>query len=299
MSAVSLLDELARRPLCCDGAMGTQLLARGITSGECGMLWNLNRSGDVGSVHLAYRNAGCDLITTNSFGGSRFALERHGLAHRVAELNRAAARVARAAVGENGWVLGDVGPFGDFLEPVGDVSADDLRAAFRDQIAALIDGGADAILVETMSDPAEAIVGVEAAQLCDAKIPVIVTYAFQKTAPCEFRTMMGTGVPEAVERAISAGAKIVGTNCGTGLSLDDYAELAKQLVAAADATPVIVQPNGGSPRTEHGKTIYDAKPEQMAAVTRKFLDAGVRIVGGCCGTTPDHLAAMSRVVHGA
>lgn len=298
MNRRPLLAELSRRPLVCDGAMGTQLLARGLTSGECGMLWNLDRPGDVGGVHLAYRNAGCDLITTNSFGGTRFALEKHGLTARVADLNRAAARVARAAAGENGWVLGDVGPFGDFLEPVGEVEADDLRAAFRDQIAALIEGGADAILVETMSDPAEAVVGVEAAKACDPNIPVIVTYAFQKTAPGEFRTMMGTTAAEAMQRAFQAGADIVGTNCGTGLSLEDYVELAKQLVAAAGQTPVIVQPNGGSPRMENGKTIYDATPEQMAAAAKQLLATGVRIIGGCCGTTPEHLAAMSRAVRG-
>ena len=298
MNATPLLDELSHRPLCCDGAMGTQLLARGLASGECGMLWNLNRPADVGGVHQAYRNAGCDLITTNSFGGSRFPLAHHGLAARVAELNRAAAQIARAAAGENGWVLGDVGPFGDFLEPVGDVAPDDLRAAFRDQTAALIEGGADAVLVETMSDPAEAIVGVEAARLCDKNIPLIVTYAFQKTAPGEFRTMMGTTAAEAMKLAISAGANIVGTNCGTGLNLDDYVELAKQLVAAAGETPVIVQPNGGAPRTENGKTVYDATPEQMALTAKKLLAAGVRIVGGCCGTAPEHLAAMSRALHG-
>lgn len=296
MNRLSLLEALSHRVLVCDGAMGTQLLARGLTSGECGMLWNLDRPGDVGGVHLAYRNAGCDLITTNSFGGSRFALEKHGLTDRVAELNRAAAKVARAAAGENSWVLGDVGPFGDFLEPVGDVAVVDLCAAFRDQISALIESGADAILVETMSDPAEAIVGIEAAKACDKNIPVIVTYAFQKTAPGEFRTLMGTTTAEAMQSAIEAGADIVGANCGTGLSLEDYVELAKQLVAAAGKTPVIVQPNGGSPRMENGKTIYDATPQQMAATAKQLLATGVRIIGGCCGTTPQHLAAMSQAI---
>lgn len=299
MKRLPLLEQLSRSPLLCDGAMGTQLLERGLTSGECGMLWNVNRPADVLAVHQAYREAGCDLVTTNSFGGSRFALEKHGLADRVAELNRAAAQVARQAAGETGWVLGDVGPFGDFLEPVGDVAADDLRAAFRDQIAALIEGGADAILVETMSDPAEAIVGIEATKACDAKIAVIVTYAFQQTAPREFRTMMGTTASEAMHRAVTAGADIVGTNCGTGLSLDDYVELAKQLVAAAGDTPVIVQPNGGSPHTKNGHTIYDATPEHMATIASQLLKAGVRIVGGCCGTTPAHIAAMSRIIRAA
>ena len=299
MKRPSLLDQLVIRPLCCDGAMGTQLLARGLGSGECGMLWNVNRPADVGGIHLAYRNAGCDLITTNSFGGSRFALKLHGLANRVTELNRAAAQVARAAAGDHGWVLGDVGPFGDFLEPVGDTTADELRAAFQAQMAALIEGGADAILVETMSDPAEAVVGIEAAKACATAVPVIATYAFQKTAPGEFRTMMGTTAAEAVRRAVGAGAEIVGTNCGTGLSLDDYVELARQLVAAAGNATVIVQPNAGSPRTENGRTIYNATPEEMAATATRLLAAGVRIIGGCCGTTPNHLAAMSRAIHAA
>jgi 5-methyltetrahydrofolate--homocysteine methyltransferase len=279
--------------------MGTQLLARGLASGECGMLWNINRPVDVGGIHLAYRDAGCDLITTNSFGGSRFALERHGLAGRVAELNRAAAQVARAAAGDTGWVLGDIGPFGDFLEPVGETSVEDLRAAFQAQIAALLEGGADAILVETMSDPAEAVVGIEAAKACAADVPVIATYAFQKSPPGEFRTMMGTSAAEAVRRATGAGAEIVGANCGTGLRLDDYVKLAEQLVAAAGNGTVIVQPNAGSPRTENGRTVYDATPEQMAGTATRLLAVGVRIIGGCCGTTPDHLAAMSRAVRAA
>ncbi len=299
MNATPLLQEISRRPLCCDGAMGTQLLARGLAGGDCGMLWNIDQPADVGAIHLAYRNAGCDLITTNSFGGSRFALELHGLGGRVADLNRAAARVARAAAGDTGWVLGDVGPFGGFLEPVGDTAPEDLRAAFQAQIAALLDGGADAILVETMSDPAEAVVGIEAAKACAADVPVIVTFAFQNTAPGEFRTLMGTTAAEAVRHATGAGAEIVGANCGTGLSLDDYVRLAEQLAAAAGGAAVIVQPNAGSPRTENGRTVYDATPGEMAVAATRLLGAGVRIIGGCCGTTPDHLTAMCRAIKAA
>jgi 5-methyltetrahydrofolate--homocysteine methyltransferase len=193
-------------------------------------------------------------------------------------------------------VLGDVGPFGDFLEPVGDTTAEDLRAAFRDQIAALLAGGADAILVETLSDPAEAVVGVEAAKACAPHVPVMVTYAFQKTAPGEFRTLMGTGVEEAMHRATAAGAASVGANCGTSLSLEDYVELARQIVRAAEPAPVILQPNAGSPQMENGQAVYAATPEQMAATAAQLLAAGVRVIGGCCGTTPAHLAAMNRAV---
>ncbi|MCX6867373.1 MAG: homocysteine S-methyltransferase family protein [Verrucomicrobia bacterium] len=296
MQRNSLLFELARRCLCCDGAMGTQLLARGLASGSCGMLWNVARPDDVAGIHLTYRDAGCDLITTNSFGGSHFALQRHGLSDRVAELNRAAAQTARTAAGDHGWVLGDVGPSGDFLEPLGDLTADDLRNALRVQITALLEGGADAILLETLSDPAEAVVGVEAAKACAADVPVIVTYAFQRTAAGEFRTMMGTTVAAALRAATDAGAAIVGANCGTALSLGNYVDLAGQLVAAAGDAAVIVQPNAGLPRLANGLTVYDATPEEMAATTTLLLDAGVRIIGGCCGTTPAHLAAMNRAL---
>ena len=291
-----LLAELATRPLCCDGGMGTQLFARGIKSGDCGMLWNVDRPEDILAVHQAYRQAGCELLTTNSFGGSACALERHGLAENVAALNLAAARLARQAAGSDAWVLGDVGPFGDFLEPYGDMTAAELRILFRAQIEALLEGGADAILVETMVDPAEATVGVQAARDASATVPVIVTFAFQKSAPGIFNTIMGTTPEQAVQQALAAGANVVGANCGTALTLDDYVELGAQLVAAAGPAPVIVQPNAGAPRTVGQDTVYDATPEQMAATARRLLETGVRIVGGCCGTTPAHLAAMAPAI---
>ena len=296
MARSDLLSELATRRLCCDGAMGTQLLARGLRGGECGMLWNVDRPADVREIHNAYRSAGSDLITTNSFGGSSFMLNRHGLADRVDELNRAAALIAHAAAGEAGWVLGDVGPFGDFLEPIGDTTPDQLREIFQRQIEALLAGGADAILLETMSDPSEAVIGIEAANASKAGVPVIVTYAFQKTRSGVFRTMMGATVEEVVQRATDSGAQIVGANCGTLLDLDDYVELANQIVAVAGRAHVIIQPNAGSPRTEGGRAVYDATPEQMATTTLQLLAAGVRIVGGCCGTTSEHLSAIHRAV---
>lgn len=290
-----LLSSLAAHPLVCDGAMGTQLFARGLNSGETSLLWNTAHPDSVLAVHEAYRQAGCQLITTNTFGGSASALDRHGLVPRMAELNREGARIARQAAGDAAWVLGDVGPFGDFLEPLGDMTEEALHTMFRAQIAALMEGGADAILVETMSDPAEVEVAVSAAKDCGS-MPIIATYAFQKSGPTEFRTMMGTSVEEAVERAVAAGAHSVGANCGTALAFPDYMELARQLVRAAGKTPVILQPNAGAPQVVGDQTIYNATPEEMAAIVAPLLEIGVRIVGGCCGTSPTHLAAMSRAI---
>lgn len=289
---IDLLAALHGQPLLCDGAMGTQLIASGL-GGDCGMLWNTAHPGRIRRVHEQYVKAGCNLLTTNTFGGTAHALGRHGHDHQVLELNRAGARIAREAIGQSGWVLGDVGPFGDFLEPLGETSANALGTMFREQIAALVDGGADAILIETMSDPAEMELAVTASREV-ANLPILGTYAFQKTGNAEFRTMMGTAVEEAVERAVAAGADVVGANCGVELSFADYLELARQIVRAAGKTPAILQPNAGSPQTVNGEISYNATPEEMAALAEGLVGVGVRIVGCCCGTHPGHLAAMSR-----
>jgi methionine synthase I (cobalamin-dependent) len=288
----TLTEACLSSPLTCDGAMGTQLIQRGMKTGECGMCWNAERPEDIVAVHQAYRSAGCRLITTNSFGGTRSILERHGLGEKVAEWNRLAAEIAAEAAGPDGWVIGDVGPFGDFLEPMGDTTVEELETIFREQIAALVEGGADAILVETMSDPGELSAGIRAArQVTD--LPVIGTYAFQKSGG-EFRTMMGTTVAEAIQAAFDAGASIAGANCGTDLTLDDYLDLGRQIVAVANGRPTILQPNAGAPKMIDGGIRYDATPEDMAELARQLREAGIHIVGGCCGTSPEHLAAMSQ-----
>lgn len=289
----TLTEACRHSPLTCDGAMGTLLIQRGMKTGECGMCWNAERPDDIVAVHRSYRDAGCQLITTNSFGGTRSMLERHGLGDKVAEWNRLAAKLAAEAAGPDGWVIGDVGPFGDFLEPVGDTTAEELEAIFREQINALVEGGADAILVETMSDPCELSAGIRAAKQA-TDLPVIGTYAFQKCAG-EFRTMMGTTVTDAIQAAYDAGASIAGANCGTDLSLDDYLELGKQIVSAAQGRLTILQPNAGAPKMIDGGIRYDATPEDMAGLARDLRNIGISIVGGCCGTSPAHLAAMAKV----
>jgi len=289
----SLLDELARRPLLCDGAMGTQLFAAGLAPGACGEVWNAQNAKAVEAIHARYRSAGCDLVTTNTFGGTSIALERHGLAARADELNRAGAAAARRAVGDGAWVLGDVGPLGAFLEPLGEVTPEAATEMFAAQVRALRAGGADAVVVETMSDATEMAVAVTAARAAGA-CPVIATYAFGKGDRSEaFRTMMGVGVDAALGAAVDAGADVVGANCGISLGLDDYRRLADALVKAARGRWVILQPNAGSPETVGGKLVYGATPAAMAEMVPAMLACGVRIVGGCCGTTPEHLAAMA------
>lgn len=291
MAKTTLIEELGRRTLLCDGAMGTQLFARGLPPDHAGILWNVERPEVLVDIHTAYCNAGCDLVTTNTFQGTTTALALHGLSARARELNVAAARNARAAAGDGRWVLADAGPFGGFLEPVGDVTEGQAVAVFAEQFAALREGGADAALVETMSDPAEVAAGVKAAKSV-AGWPVIATYAFERGDGTAFRTMMGTTAADAVQAAIAAGADVVGANCGTSLSLEDYVRLAEDLLAAAGSTPVIVQPNAGSPVEVDGKTVHPAMPAEMAELARKLRGLGVKIVGGCCGTSPAHLAAM-------
>ncbi|MGE5610538.1 MAG: homocysteine S-methyltransferase family protein [Bacillota bacterium] len=292
MAKLDLLSELQKRVLICDGAMGTQLMAKGLTPGACGELWNLQNPDAVESIHRAYRQAGCDLITTNTFGASSASLKKHDLDTQAAQINRAGAQIARRAAGDNAWVLGDMGPFGDFLEPLGDMTADQLLDIFQQQAAALYEGGSDAIIVETMQDPAELAVAVKAAKQASSR-PVIATYAFSDGGNKTFRTMMGTVAQDAVARAIDAGADVVGTNCGTSLSFEDYLRLAEQLVAAAGKVPVIVQPNAGAPVMSGGKLVYRAQPQDMATIVAPLIKLGVRIIGGCCGTSPDHLRAVA------
>jgi 5-methyltetrahydrofolate--homocysteine methyltransferase len=294
MRTESLRQTLARRPLLGDGATGTQLQSMGLAPGACGELWNTQEPDRVRELHRRYLAAGADLLTTNTFGGNAFVLGNHGAAARVHELNLAAARLAREIAGEAAWVLGDIGPFGGMLEPLGDTTEADAERAFAAQAAALLEGGADAILVETMSDPAEMTVAIRAARGAGAQF-VLATYAFQKSA-VGLRTMMGTTVADAVAAALAAGAAVVGANCGTELSLADYEKLTAELAAAARGTPVLVQPNAGSPVLRDGRISYAESAAQFATAAPRLLAAGARIVGGCCGSTPEHIAAMRSLV---
>lgn len=268
--------------------MGTQLMERGLHPGECGELWTVERPDAVRDIHARYAEAGCDVATTNTFGATRIALSRHGLGDRVPELCRAAVQRAREGA-PTCLIAGDIGPLGMFLEPLGDLPFEEAKAAFAEQAADLEAAGADLILIETMTDGEELRAAVEAA-VGATSLPVCATVAFDNGP--EFRTMMGLGVEQALRIALEAGAIGVGANCGANLSLADYARLGEEIARLFPDVPKILQPNCGAPRTEGGRLVYDATPEAMGELARRLKELGFAWIGGCCGTTPDHLAAM-------
>jgi 5-methyltetrahydrofolate--homocysteine methyltransferase len=289
-----LLESLEQHPRLCDGAMTTQLMAAGLAGGECGALWNIDKPQTVEAVHRRYRDAGCELLTTNTFGASPLALEHYGLESRMSEINKAAARLARRALdGGDGWVLGSIGPTGRWIKPIGNLNPSAVYNSILAQAEALHRGGADAILLESMSDPSELAIAIKAARRVDSEWPILATYSFA-LFDNDFRTSLGSDVRTAVNAAIDAGADIVGAACGgSSLHLPDYTRLAVEIRHAAKTTPVIIRPNAGCPSDDHGRPHYNATPQDLANVTSFLLSLGVQIIGGCCGTTPDHLAAMA------
>ena len=293
MSNQPLHEAASERILLADGAMGTELHKAGLAPGTCGEIWNLDFPERVRAIQAAYAAAGADCIITNTFGGCSRVLGRHGHQGRVAEINRAAAEIARQALGDRGWVLGDVGPFGDFLQPFGQVTEDELYQILAEQIGGLLAGGADAILLETQSAIEEAAIGVRAARDLGAK-SVIASFTFQKAGE-DYRTMMGASPADIVERLAPVKVDIFGVNCGTGLQMEDYAKIVSDL-ASLSGKPVMAQPNAGQPEMVDGKLVYRETPEKMAERIELLTQAGARIVGGCCGTTPEHIRLFRREI---
>jgi len=291
-----LQDAIRERPLLGDGAMGTQLMLAGLEQGNCGEVWNITHPERVLAIQRRYVEAGSECIITNTFGGSRIMLNRHSEGDRVVEINRAGVQIARQAFGgSEGYVLGDIGPFGGLLEPFGDFTESEVRSAFEQQAAALVEAGADAVIVETQTSLEELLIGIESAQAAGAKC-IIGSMAYDVTLDgSTFRTMMGIEPERAAEFMQEHGAHIVALNCGTGMEMQRAREAVLRYKSVT-SLPVMVQPNAGKPRLENMKVIYDETPEQMAQDLLPLLETGVNIVGTCCGSTPEHIRAFRKVL---
>ena len=282
----------AGETLCGDGAWGTQLMARGLKPGDAFEALNLERPEVLAEIAAAYVEAGADLITTNTFGGSPLNLAGHGLAEKTEALNRAAVDAIESVAAGRAFVSGSVGPTGRILTPYGDTEPEVVAEGFSRQIGALIEAGADLICIETMMDLGEARLAVEAARRCSSSIPVVATMTFNAT-PRGFFTTMGTTVEQACRALVEAGANLVGSNCGNGIAA--MVELAREFAAHA-TVPVAIQSNAGMPEDRGGELYYPEGPDDTAARVGELMDLGVAVIGGCCGTGPDHIRAVRAAI---
>jgi methionine synthase / methylenetetrahydrofolate reductase(NADPH) len=284
--AENILARLKQGPVLCDGAMGTLLYSKGVFINRCYDELNLSQPDLIRAIHHEYLQAGAEIIETNTFGANSFRLARHSLADKVGELNHVGARLAReAAKSFDVWVAGSVGPLGTRIEPLGKTSFEEARQAFREQIEALAEGGVDMLMLETFGYLEELHQAMLAAKDVGAKLPLIVHVTIDEDGNC----LDGSDPETFTPRLEEWGADVIGCNCSVGpVAMLD----AMERVRALTSLPLSAQPNAGIPRSVEGRNIYLCSPEYMASYARKFVAAGVRIVGGCCGTTPDHTRVM-------
>lgn len=284
--AGDLLSRIKQSPVLCDGAMGTLLYAKGIFINRSYDELNLSQPDLIRGIHHEYLQAGAEIVETNTFGANSFRLARHSLADKVRDINRAGARLAReAAKSFDVWVAGSVGPLGTRIEPLGKTSFQEAREAFREQIEALVEGGVDLLILETFGYLEEIHQAILAAREVAPALPLIAQVTIDEDGNCLDGSDPETFTPKLMEW----GADVIGCNCSVGpVAMLD----AMERVRAVSSLPLAAQPNAGIPRSVEGRNIYLCSPEYMASYARKFVAAGVRVVGGCCGTTPDHIRTM-------
>ena len=283
-----LLERIeSEETLISDGGIGTYLQSHGLEAGGDPEEFNITNPETVKLMAKEYYDAGSDIVLTNTFGGTIFRQKHYGLDHKVHELNEQAALIAKSQTPEGKFVLGSVGPTGQFLEPYGDISEKDMYEGFKQQILALEAGGVDGIILETMTALEEASIAIKAA-LENTNLLIAATMTFDK-GPRGFFTMMGITPEDAAIELSNAGAHIVGSNCGNGI--DNMIEIAQRMRDSTDI-PLIIHSNAGIPSMKSGNIIYPETPEYMAERFMKLKDIGINIIGGCCGTSPSHIKAI-------
>jgi methionine synthase / methylenetetrahydrofolate reductase(NADPH) len=281
----SFLEQIQNSIVVADGAMGTMLYSRGIFLNRCFDELCLSNPALVGDIHAQYLAAGAEVLTTNTFGANRFKLQPHGLEDKVRHLNRVAAELARAVAGDKAWIAGSVGPTGAQLHPLGPLAPKDVEAAFREQIAGLVEGSADLIVLETFHALPEILAALRAARAAAPDLPVVASFSFDRNR----LTNVGVSPEEAVAFAEKEGADVLGVNCSTGPN--DVLEVVERM-GKLTKIPISAMPNAGLPREVQNRLIFLATPEYMASYARRFIRAGASMVGGCCGTTPEHIKEM-------
>lgn len=287
-----LLERLATgRVMVSDGATWTYLQQHGLESWQCAEEFNVTNGDVVKGMAAAYFDAGAEMVLTNTFGGNRYGLGNYGLADRVAEFNRESARLAKSQAGAGRYVVGSVGPLGEFPLPLGRVHPDEMRAAYAEQVQALAEGGVDALLFETVRVLQEAEIAIGAAKE-HTDLPIMVSMVFDR-GPGGFGTLMGVSPGEAMERLQKAGADVVGANCGNGI--DDMVEVAREIKGASSAY-TIIHSNAGIPSIRDASIVYPESPEDMAPGFVELAEMGVSIVGGCCGTGPEHIRTLTEAL---
>ncbi len=288
----SFLDALKNNKyLVSDGAMGTELQKRGLPTGQCPEEFNISHPQVIKSIYEDYYNSGSDIVTTNTFGGSRMRLKFHGFENRVKEFNRTAVELAAEVKPDGKFIAGDIGPLGELIEPLGDLSEQAAYDAFAEQAEALAEGGADIIFIETMMAIEEITLAVKAVKE-NTKLPVSATMTFE-LGNAGLRTAWGVDVESAVKTLESLGVDVLGSNCGRGF--DEMVEVVKAMKLIA-AKPILAQANAGLPEWVDGVSVYKETPEVIAPKVEKLLSVGTKIIGGCCGTNPSHIRMIRDIV---